>query len=206
MKLDLHIHTKYSKDCRLDLGEILKAAKGRVDAIAITDHDTIEGALLARKMAGDGDIKVIVGVEVKTDMGEVLGYGVEEEIAEREFWSVIDAIKGQGGIVGLPHPFDALRRYTLRPSGEVARALDFVEVFNGRCLRASFNENAMKYGKEHGLGATAGSDAHTLGEVGKAGVVTDSLELRELIKSGVTFGETHPLALLRTKINKIIHF
>ncbi|MFQ5815111.1 MAG: PHP domain-containing protein [Candidatus Hydrothermarchaeaceae archaeon] len=207
MKVDLHIHTKFSRDSSLEPKDILKVAGGWVDAVGITDHDTIEGALLARKIAGDGGVEVIVGVEVKTDRGEVLGYGIEEEIVERDFWGVVDAIKGQGGIVGLSHPFDTLRYYTLTPNDEIVKALDFVEVFNARCLRSVFNERAMEYARRHKLGVTAGSDAHTLGEIGRAGVISDSLELHKLIENGEVFGErTSPMELLKTKINKIIRF
>ncbi|MEE9595121.1 MAG: PHP domain-containing protein [Candidatus Hydrothermarchaeales archaeon] len=207
MKADLHIHTKFSKDSSLEPEDILKAAKGRVDAIGVTDHDTIKGALATREKARDGDVEVIVGIEVKTDKGEVLGFGIEEEITERDFWDVVEAIKGQGGIVGLSHPFDSFRFYSLTPSDEIVKALDFVEVFNSRCIRSSFNEKALEYAKKHKLGMTAGSDAHTLGEIGRAGVITDSFELRKLIESRKVFGErVGPTELLKTKINKILHF
>lgn len=206
-KVDLHIHTKYSKDSRLEPKDVLNAAKGRVDALGITDHDTIKGALSARKAAKAAGIEVIIGIEVKTDKGEVLGYGIEEEIAEREFWSVVDAIKRQGGMVGISHPFDTFRAYSLRPNEDVLRALDFVEVLNARCLRPSFNAKAKEYAKKHGLGESAGSDAHTLDEVGRAGVISDSLEPKEFIRSGVVFGKSAgPIGLLKTKINKMIHF
>jgi len=205
MKADLHIHTKFSKDSSLGPEDILKAAKGRVDVLGITDHDTIKGALATRKEAEDGDVEVIVGIEVKTDKGEVLGFGIEEEIHEREFWDVVDAIKGQGGIVGLSHPFDIFRFYSLTPSDDILEALDFVEVFNSRCVRASFNDKALAYAKKHNLGMTAGSDAHTLAEIGRAGIVTESLEPKELIEAKKFFGErSTPMDLLKTKFNKII--
>jgi len=111
--LDLHVHSKYSKDSRLEPEKILKLATARgLGGIAITDHNTVYGGLIARKLS-KGDLLVIVGSEIKTERGEVMGLFLNEEIPERSFFDVVDAIRDQGGIVVLPHPFDRLRRSSL---------------------------------------------------------------------------------------------
>ncbi|MEE8167825.1 MAG: PHP domain-containing protein [Candidatus Hydrothermarchaeales archaeon] len=208
MKIDLHVHSKYSKDCWLELKDLLKVAQTRLDAIAITDHDTIRGGLEARRLVeeGEAEIKVIVGAEIKTNKGEVMGYGLEEEIAARDFWEVVDAIREQGGIVGVSHPFDSIRPHSLKPGKDILQGIDTVEVFNSRCILASFNEKAMKFAIENNLGMTAGSDAHTLQEIGRSGVVLDSLEFNpEMLRDAKIFGEkTSPLELIKTKFKKVI--
>ncbi len=207
MRVDLHIHSKYSKDCALEPVDILRAAAERgLDAIAITDHGTIGGGIAASKLAEEGGIriKVIQGAEYRTDKGEIIGYGLSEEIREKNFLDVVGAIKDQGGFVVAPHPFDSIRPYSIRLDEEVLRALDAVEVFNARCLLSAFNDRAMKFAVEHGLAMTAGSDAHYLQEIGRAGLVVDSLEFSQKgLKGAKIFGEkSSPMELLRTKINK----
>ncbi len=207
MRVDLHIHTKYSKDCALEPADILRAAADkRLDAIAITDHGTIGGGVATKKLAEEEGIgiNVIQGAEIRTDRGEIIGYGLHEEIAVRDFLGVVDAIRGQGGFVVAPHPFDSIRPYSIRLDEDVLRAIDGVEVFNSRCMLSAFNDRAMKFALDHGLAMTAGSDAHFLWEVGRAGLVVDSLEMsRDSLRDARIFGErTSPMELLRTKINK----
>lgn len=205
MRVDLHIHTKYSKDCRLEPRDILRVASTRVDAIAVTDHDTIKGGVETKKLEGEFGIEVVIGAEIRTDRGEVLGYGLEEEISQRDFFEVVDAIRDQGGLVAIPHPFDFLRVSSLTIEGDILKAIDAVEVFNSRCVLASFNEKARSFAEEHGLAITAGSDAHTLNELGRAGLVLDSLDLSpEALRDARLFGEkTSPGELLKTKFNKV---
>jgi predicted metal-dependent phosphoesterase TrpH len=175
MKLDLHIHSKYSGDCRMEPEDILKAAeKVGLDGVAVTDHDTVKGGLEASRI--DSDIKVIVGAEIRTDRGEVIGYFLNEEIEKRELFEVTDAIKDQGGIVCIPHPFDIFRISKLKPKDELLGPVDCIEVLNSRCVVSALNEKARRFAKERGLGMTAGSDAHTISEIGTSGVIVDSLE------------------------------
>ncbi len=198
MRLDMHVHTKYSKDCRLEPKDILKAAKLKgLDGIAVTDHDTIRGGIETRKVARD--MEVIVGAEIRTDRGEIIGYFLREEIKSRILEEVIHEIKSQGGITCIPHPYDIFRIYRLAPTREIARHIDLIEVFNSRCMLQEFNEKALRFALENNLGMSAGSDAHSLAEVGTGGVIVDSLE--DLRNNPAIFGRKASLLnLLKAKL------
>ncbi len=205
MRYDMHIHSKYSHDGTLEPGKILKIARKKgLDGIAITDHGTIKGALKARRERRymRDAVDVIVGAEILTDIGEVIGLFIEEEITSTDFECVIEEIKSQGGIVVLPHPFDEIRRSSLHPRDEHARFIDCVEVMNARCRLQKFNEHAMKFAVEHDLGMTAGSDAHFADEIGNAGVCIDGDIKKSLLRGKVRiFGNKTPI--LRIMLSKL---
>ncbi|HQE50405.1 MAG TPA: PHP domain-containing protein, partial [Fervidobacterium sp.] len=153
--IDLHIHSKYSFDSLLSPRTILKVAKKKgLTGIAVTDHNTIRGGLEVRKINKDRDFTVIVGSEIQTDIGDIIGLCVNEEIKSRISIEVIEEIKDQGGYVVLPHPFRGhkLNQYIIELS-------DAVEVFNGRST-AEENFKALELAKRYNKPFTAGSDAH----------------------------------------------
>ncbi len=156
-------------------GDILKTAERvGLGGVAITDHDTVKGGLEASPI--DSDLEVITGAEIRTDRGEVIGYFLNEEITQRDYFEVTDAIKDQGGIVCVPHPFDVFRIYRVKLRDEMLAPVDCIEVLNSRCVVDALNEKARRFAEGRGLGMTAGSDAHTMSEIGASGVVVDSLE------------------------------
>ena len=106
MDADLHIHTKYSFDSLLEPKTIIKLALKRgLSAIAITDHNTVRGSIVTRRKASSiNDLMIIPGIEVKTNMGEIVGLFVQNEIKTRNFDEVIEDIHSQDGLVVLPHP------------------------------------------------------------------------------------------------------
>ena len=159
--IDLHIHSKYSFDSLLSPRTILKVAKKKgLTGIAVTDHNTIRGGLEVRKINKDRDFTVIVGSEIQTDIGDIIGLCVNEEIKSRISIEVIEEIKDQGGYVVLPHPFRGhkLNQYIIELS-------DAVEVFNGRST-AEENFKALELAKRYNKPFTAGSDAHFASEIG----------------------------------------
>ncbi|MHC1579721.1 MAG: PHP domain-containing protein [Candidatus Alkanophagales archaeon] len=188
-KYDLHVHTKYSMDAATEPERVVRAARRKgLGGVAITDHGTIKGGVVAKKLAAE-DFIVVVGAEILTERGEVIGLFLEEEVRARGFHEVISEIRGQGGIVVVPHPFDEARRSSLRPSDGDARLLDCVEAFNSRCVRRKYNERAMAFATKHHLPPTAGSDAHFAWEIGNAFVLaeaSDEEELRRRILRGET--------------------
>jgi len=168
---DLHVHTHYSKCSNNPPALILKKAKKIMDAIAITDHDTLKGALAVKKLNKDKDFEVIVGCEFKTKAGDIIGYYVNEEIKTKDPLEVIDEIHSQGGIVSIPHPFDFFRMEAMRfHVKEVIKKVDLIEGVNGRNFFL-FNKFASYYARKHSKPIIGGSDAHFIQEVGR--VMTD---------------------------------
>jgi len=177
MRYDLHTHSKYSPDSILEPREIVKQGrKRRLAGIAVTDHNTIKGGLEAKRYETD-DFKVIVGSEIMTDRGEIIGLFLDAEPAE--FGVVIEGIKEQGGIVVVPHPFDRIRP-GLQPKDEDAKFIDCIEGFNSRCLFQSYNERAVEFASRHKLPVTAGSDAHFRWEIGNAFIRASASSEEEL--------------------------
>jgi predicted metal-dependent phosphoesterase TrpH/glycosyltransferase involved in cell wall biosynthesis len=172
--VDLHMHTDWSHDCSIPVTQLLDHAEAiGLGAIAITDHNAFGGALEAAKLARDRELVVIPGEEMKTDgQGEVIGLFLEEEIPRGlSFADTIAAIREQGGLVYLPHPFD--RMHAIPDPATLHRHLgeiDVLEVFNARLLRDSFNDEALRFARKYRLLQGAGSDAHVLQGVG-TGVV-----------------------------------
>ena len=167
---DLHLHTTWSHDCQIPVPELLDHAEATgLGAIAVTDHNVFGGALEAAEQARGRELIVIPGEEVKTDtQGEVIGLFLREEIPRGlSFADTVAAIREQGGIVYLPHPFD--RIHTVPDPTTIHRHLaeiDVLEVYNARLLFETYNEEALRFARKYGLQMGAGSDAHVLQGVG----------------------------------------
>jgi predicted metal-dependent phosphoesterase TrpH len=208
MKIDLHIHSRYSSDGSLAPVDIIEIARKKgLNGVAVTDHDTVQGGLEARKYETD-DFIVIAGAEIKTERGEVIGLFLSKEIRSQRFEDVIIEIKGQGGLVVVPHPFDSMRRSAFRISDEEANYVDAIEGYNSRSIFQAYNRRAVAFAERHNLPLVAGSDAHHANEIGLAGVITDSMDIKDAIrKSDLTiFGKTSPWLLLnhgRAKVRKM---
>jgi predicted metal-dependent phosphoesterase TrpH/glycosyltransferase involved in cell wall biosynthesis len=172
--VDLHMHTSWSNDCSIEVPELIEHAEAEgLGAIAITDHNVFGGALEAVEQARDRDLIVIPGEEVKSDgQGEVIGLFLEEEIPRGlSFADTIAAIREQGGLVYLPHPFDRL--HAIPDPATLHRHLpeiDVFEVYNARLLFETYNDEALRFARKYGLVAGAGSDAHVLQGVGTGAV------------------------------------
>jgi hypothetical protein len=172
--VDLHMHTSWSHDCSIEVDELLDHAESiGLGGLAVTDHNVFGGALEAVELAEGRDLVVIPGEEVKTaDQGEIIGLFLEEEIPRgMSFEETIAAIRDQGGLVYLPHPFDRL--HAIPDPATLHRHLaevDVFEVFNARLLRESFNDEALRFARKYRLLQGAGSDAHVLQGVGTGAV------------------------------------
>jgi predicted metal-dependent phosphoesterase TrpH len=174
--VDLHCHTRASFDSLSDPVKVAMTAKKRgLTHLAITDHDTIDGALRARDARIDG-ITIIVGEEVKTAAGDLICLFLEEAVPPGlPIGETIAAVRAQGGLVGIPHPFDDYRNSLLRDEGlaSLASLVDWVETHNARIMLGDGNEKAVLFAKEHGLPGVSVSDAHTLLEVAVASTIMD---------------------------------
>jgi hypothetical protein len=174
--VDLHCHTGVSFDCLASPESVARtAAKRGLTHLAITDHDRIEGALRARDAAPDG-LTVIVGEEVKTADGDLIALFLERVVAPgRSARDTIAEVREQGGLVGIPHPFDGHRGSMLKdPRFEAIGGLvDWVEAHNARVVGGSANDRAAAFARELGLPGIAVSDAHSVIEVGVAYTILD---------------------------------
>jgi predicted metal-dependent phosphoesterase TrpH len=172
--VDLHCHTSASFDSLADPLAVARAAVTRgLTHLAITDHDRIDGALRARDEAPAG-LTVIVGEEIKTLDGDLIAVFLDEAVPPgMPATETIEAIRAQGGLVGVPHPFDHLRGSVGREEGlakleALAPLVDWIETYNARVLGGSGNEQAATFAREHGLPGMSVSDAHSTLEVGVA--------------------------------------
>jgi predicted metal-dependent phosphoesterase TrpH/glycosyltransferase involved in cell wall biosynthesis len=166
---DLHLHTEHSHDCSVPVADVLERAEAKgLGAIAVTDHNVFGGAQEAVELARGRPLTVIPGEEVKTDRGEVIGLFLKEEIPRgMTMAETIMAIRDQGGLVYLPHPFD--RMHTIPDPRTLHRHLaeiDVFEVFNARLLRETFNDEAVRFARKYNLLMGAGSDAHVIQGIG----------------------------------------
>jgi len=174
--VDLHCHTNASFDSLSDPRSVVKAAATRgLTHLAITDHDRIDGALRARDAAPDG-LVVIIGEEVRTADGDLIALFLDEAVEpHRPVRETIEAVRAQGGLVGIPHPFDRFRGSMLTdPRLEaMAQLVDWVESHNARVVGGTGNERAQAFAREMGLPGVAVSDAHSILEVGVAYTALD---------------------------------
>lgn len=182
LKIDLHIHTLHSTDGKNDPEELVRMAMDQgFDIIAVTDHGTTRGALDAEKAAErmfqeEGkELIVIVGQEVKTRQGEILAYGIREDIQEgMDLIKTCQEIKSRGGFIIVPHPFDLMRRGIGQEINNVREYVDAAEGFNERTLVTRFNDKAMAFLKKNSIPVAVGSDAHFKDEFGKTYMLIES--------------------------------
>ena len=169
MRVDCHVHTVASGDSVLRPDELVeRAASTGLDVVFVTDHHEV---VAAQRLASRDGLRVIVGEEIRTPAGELLGLFLTERIPYvLPVDEVVDRIHAQGGLVCLPHPYDAVRASVgavadrLCASGRV----DAVEVFNAKAGTPDVNERAADLAARYGLPGTAGSDAHDPAGIGAA--------------------------------------
>ena len=202
-RVDLHVHTKYSPDSTTSLSNILKRAINKnLDCIAITDHGTIEGALFLKDMA---PFQVIVGQEIKTTQGDIIGLFLSKGIPSG--LGVIEAaecVKRQGGLVVLPHPFDKIRGSALSSEAiaDVLPMTDIIEGFNARNVFRGSDRMAVELANSNNIPIVAVSDAHSLPELGSTYIQVPKLsndpkEFLRVIKQGF---------LVEKRSNPLVHF
>lgn len=167
LRVDLHIHTSFSPDGATAPRDVVRRCEEvGLSCVAITDHNTIAGALEACDVS---PIPIIIGEEVMTSDGEVIGLFLKREIPRGlSPTDTMRAIREQGGLVCIPHPFDRFRSGLLRrvePDG-LLPLIDIIEVYNARTFYPPDNRSARRFAEEHRLLVCAASDAHTPEELG----------------------------------------
>jgi predicted metal-dependent phosphoesterase TrpH len=215
--VDLHVHSSGSFDCLAEPAAIVaRAARLGLTHVAITDHERIDVALRARD-ARPAEVEIIVGEEVRTADGDLIALFIERAVAPgASAEDTAAAVHEQGGIVGLPHPFDRFRFSGGRRAGDVeerlaslASVVDYVEVHNARAYGRA-NPTAGEFAARHGLPGVAASDAHRVNEVGIAttvlpGSFTTAKELLVLLPSATLVrGRSAYVTRLWTPMAKLV--
>ena len=184
IKVDFHVHSHFSPDGDMPPEEIIRSAKmAGIDAIAVTDHNTLEGGIQTEKIAKG--ILVFVGSEIKTKHGEIIGLNLKENVKQGlSPVKTCKLIKEQNGFVIVPHPFDRMRKGIGKDIEKIVRYIDAVEVFNARTLFHSFNKKAFEFAEKNRLPGVAGSDSHFSKEIGSAyTIVKSEIEKDKILKA-----------------------
>jgi predicted metal-dependent phosphoesterase TrpH len=178
VRVDCHVHTVASGDSVLGIDELGERAVALgLDVVFVTDHHEIAAGVAARER--DLGVRIEVGEEIRTPDGEVLGLFLTERIPYvLPLPEVVERIRAQGGLVGLPHPYDPVRAGTAAVADELCAAglVDFVEAFNAKVGDSAHNRAAADLAARHNLPVTAGSDAHDGPGLGAAYVEMPSFE------------------------------
>ena len=164
-QFDLHMHSRHSFDGIMAPALIIRIAQRRgLAGIAVSDHNTIAGGLEAAAANRDPNFVVIIGAEIQTEVGDILGLFLTREIISRQSLEVVADIHDQGGIAILPHPY----AYHQDLTPELLRQLDGIEIYNGRDKRDYADQTYADYANPYGLATVANSDAHLYWEIGRA--------------------------------------
>ena len=190
VRVELHCHTEASEDSLVPVEKYLSRCKTLgIKKIAITDHNEFRAALEAKALAPN---MVIMGEEIQTSRGELLGYFMEEWIPPGlDPLETISRLRDQGAVISIPHPFDPFRGkdWSRDDLKALVPYVDAVEGFNARCLGNKPNLDAAFFAIEHGLLMTAGSDAHTVDELGTATLVMPDFSDAKSFKAGLSHAE-----------------
>lgn len=200
MKGILHTHTNISPCSDLDLKNFIsKCQKEGIEFAAVTDHNTIEAAVELQKTA---PLRVIIGEEIGTRQGEIIGLFLREKIEPKQTAvETMLTIKRQGGLVYLPHPYDVVRRMSkllkIRKILPYMDLVDIVEVSNSRNVFPYSDTQAHAFADEYQKVQAVGSDAHFPNEIGKTYVEMEPFEtaqefLRSLSTAKLTFTRSSP--------------
>lgn len=186
IRADFHSHSHYSRDSVLAPRVFVERCLRRgISCIAVTDHNEVEGAFVVRELAASlapGELQVIVGEEVKTAEGEIIGLFLKELVPRGMTpEETVRAIHEQGGLAVIPHPYDTFRRSVITKEAlqRVKGQVDAIEGFNCRNILARHDERAQALAREVGKPMTLGTDAHSPWEVGGACLEMDGFETPE---------------------------
>lgn len=190
---DLHVHTRFSKDGESTVEVVLaRAREAGLAAVAITDHDTLEGVRYAAGLA-DPPVLVIPGVEVTTSDGHLIALGVTEPLPRhRPVIETIELVHAQGGLAVVPHPYHRFRHAVGFHEREAIAAADAVEVFNSRYILGSANRKAARRAARLGKPAVGGSDSHHARYVGYGRTIVDAEPEVGAILAAIRAGRCYP--------------
>lgn len=187
-KIEFHVHTKYSMDSTMTMPFIILMCKiKQIDCVVITDHNEIAGAIKYKKKLKKYKIDVIVGEEIFTQKGEIIGLFLSKKIEPNLSVSeTINQIKQQGGLVYVPHPYDKKRQKTVLLESEIKSNqynIDFIEIHNGRNIKKEFSKEQKVIQERYNLLPIVGSDAHIFYELGRNFCYVDSYDRQKIVEN-----------------------
>jgi predicted metal-dependent phosphoesterase TrpH len=198
---DFHIHNRFSRDSILSEDKFIRVAMERgLTHVAVTNHNNVEGAIAVRERAAalgvDDRLTVILGEEVSTSDGEVVGLFLQRTIPRGlTAEETADEIHAQGGLVSIPHPFDPFRASHIRPLPLERLAsggkIDMIEVFNSRVTFSRHNEEAAEFATHHGIPGIAASDSHSAFEVAMSFNALPAFATADELRDGLAENEWH---------------
>lgn len=190
LKCDLHVHTDYSRDGESTVEEIIRMAEKRgLDVIAITDHDTVEGARYAQTI--NTDILIIPGIEISTKAGHLIALGISEPVQPGlDFFESVRLAREMGAFLILPHPYHQFRHGVGIKLKNAIAAVDAVESFNSRYIIGCANKKAKRKAQKFDKPCVAGSDAHNARFIGYGVTVVDSEKDIGSIFSAISSGRS----------------
>ena len=204
MKLDLHIHSTFSRDGTATPEIVVARCRELgLDGFAITDHNAIQGSLEAFGLARESGLVAVRGIEISTDSGHVLAYGLSELVPKGlSVRETIERIHSAGGIAVVPHPVRFPSGIGLEAAGE--NEFDAIEVLNGGNSRRS-NRKAKDLAARLGKPVTAGSDAHETDEIGKSYVEIDGASTEAQVLDSIISGHARAGGRSRSRAEGIVY-
>ena len=207
---DFHCHTRHSRDSRLSEQRFVELALERgLTHVAVTDHNTIEGSVAVRRRAEElgvaDQLTVILGEEVSSADGEIVGLFIDATVPPGlSAEDTADAIRAQGGLVSVPHPFDPFRRSHIHEDALERMAasgrIDAVEVFNSRVTLSRHNQQAADFAARHRIPGVACSDSHTALEVAMSFNALPAFTTAEELREALPRNEWHG-----SRTTKLVH-
>lgn len=196
LRVDFHTHTSHSPDSLTTPEKLIRTAiRKKIDRIVIADHNAIEGALIAKDL---DPITVIVGSEIETTEGEILGFYMVKAIPPGlPPMEVIELLRGQNAFISISHPFDPTRKGSWKREAllEILPFIDAIETFNARCIWPVCNWKAAKFAREHHILGTHGSDAHAAFEVGRGSLLLPQFNDSQGLKTSLSQAVSPQLTL-----------
>lgn len=190
LNIDLHVHTDYSFDGKVSIEEVVGIARWKgLNGVAITDHNTIEGALRLKETLSSEEFVVIVGEEINSTEGEITGLFLKEMIpAGLSPEETIERIKLQDGLVHITHPFCRMRKSKLRVESlfRLVEKIDIIEVFNSRTIFIVDDRKAYEFARENNKAMAVGSDAHLPYEYGSSFIKIPPFDIADDFKRNLS--------------------
>jgi len=207
---DFHVHTRASRDSLLTEDRFIRLALERgLTHVAVTNHDNVEGAIAVRdRVAALGEeerLHIILGEEVSSADGEIIGIFLTETIPPGlRADETADAIRAQGGLVSIPHPYDPFRRSHIAEEALLRLAdagkIDAIEVFNSRVTFGRHNQRAADLAATYGIPGIACSDAHSGREVAMSFNALPDFSTADELRAALRENEWHG-----SRSTKLIH-